>query len=83
MEITELLKTAESNIMDQLRTEIMNQLTMPLEQFVQSQEAALNALIDRQEKHFLLFQQTIIESNEKISNLESNIEIIKKIAEVD
>ena len=68
--------------MDHLRAEMKIHLTTQFDQFVQSQEAALNALIHRQEEQFLLVQKTVTDSNKKMSKLESDMEILKKTSEV-
>ena len=57
-------------------------MTTQFEPFVQSQEAALNVLIHRQEEQFLLVQQLVTESNEKMTKLESDMETIKKPVQV-
>jgi len=64
--------------MNQLRAEMKVHLTTQFDQFVQSQEAALNALIHRQEEQFLLVQQLVTGSNGKMSKLESDMEILKQ-----
>ena len=68
--------------MDKLRVEIKNHLKTQLDQFIQSQESALNGVIQRQEEQLLLVQQTVTESKEKISKLESDMENLKKTVEV-
>jgi hypothetical protein len=68
--------------MDKLRVEIKNHLKTQLDQFIQSQEAALNGVIQRQEEQLLLVQETVTESKEKISKLESDMENLKKTVEV-
>ncbi len=68
--------------MDKLRVETKNHLKTQLDQFIQSQEAALNGVIQRQEEQLLLVQQTVTESKEKISKLESDMENLKKTVEV-
>ena len=68
--------------MDKLRVEIKNHLKMQLDQFVQSLEGVINDLFQHLEKQLLLLQQTVTESNEKLSEVKSDMENLRENVEV-